>query len=681
MAKKKDEKKAKKDKKEKKAAKATAEMLGYPWVSSNLVGNLDPSYKPGPEEDFYVYVNRDWLLKGEIEEGEMNSRPMMEVAEHMVEDRCCELLAGELSDDVEIRSVQNYYQLMRDWEGRDKAGVAELDETLKRIDAISSIAELNDLFCDPDPLRRMNIAGPTTMLDFLDGNKHAVYVLSNLYSLQEDAGEYRNPTPTGQIMLKKEHDIFIYVASKTCIADRAEAIYDACLAFETEMSALFPSTDEIDAPGKRQELARNRVTKEELIKSFGAFPIERVLDVRGYGDVDLYIELLPEADAYFGARYDEEHLEAIKAFLMTSLVRSGAQFLTKEIYEGCKHIDCDAMGKSYVNDERTQCRKAYQKVFKELPSPVSKLYVSHYADDEMRTEIRGMCDRIVEVYKKMLAEEDWLTESTRSYAIEKLEAMKFRVLYADVWEDYSGLDIRSAAEGETLWSAHLKVDAFKEVLAHSKIGTMVDSDIMPNCIETNCNYNPYNNSVNIYLGFLSELTYESDMPLEEKMGALGMVIGHEISHGFDTLGMLQDKHGVSRNWWTDEDIAAYHARTKKATDWYDTVYKPLDKHEEGIAQRELGETIADLGSLSVSMTLAREVEGFDYDKFFRANARLWRRMDNRFCFEYMNQIDPHPMDMLRVNLTLAQCEEFHKTYGVKEGDRMYFAPEDRMRLW
>ena len=187
--------------------------------------------------------------------------------------------------------------------------------------------------------------------------------------------------------------------------------------------------------------------------------------------------------------------------------------------------------------------------------------------------------------------------------------------------------------------------------------------------------------MNIFVGFLSDVTYRRDMTIEEKMGALGMIIGHEISHAFDTTGMMYDENGAMADWWTDEDGAAFAARAQKALDWYEKTYKPLGEAVEGIGMRSIGETIADLGSLSVAMTLALDIDGFDYDKFFRANAVVWRRQDNDYAFNYMLQTDEHPMDNLRVNLTLAQCDKFHETYGVKEGDKMYFAPEDRLGLW
>lgn len=663
------------------AEAAAAAMVGEPWVSSNLLGNLSTDYEPGPEEDFYVHVDREWLLNAGLEEGELQNVPMITGAQHVAQDRCAELLLEGGSDESDIRSVQNYFALMLDWQGRDAAGIAGLEEVLARIDAVSSIDDLSALFQDADASYPLGLLEIQVSPDVLDGSKYAVYADMSPYTTFDDSAEYANPTNTGKITLQMEHDIFTFVAGKTLIAERAEEIFEASQAYQAEMAAHYPTAADVAKPGTRQAMAQNRMTKAELVERFGAFPTEGVLEARGYADVDEFITMTPEGDAYVASCYDEEHLEGIKALLMTSLIKDTKYYLTTEIYNTVMQTSADSQGIAYLTDDLHQHRLALQMVYNSLPSPVSKLYVSRYANDEMRTEIRSLCEDLVAVYKEMVAHEDWLSEQTRAYAIEKLDAMGIMSLYPDKWEDYSALDIKSAAEGETLWSAYLATKEFEESRMRSQVGQEVDKELLPNCIDANCQYEPSKNRMQILAGFLSDATYASDMSQEEKMGRLGAVIGHEISHGFDTTGMLYDKDGATNNWWTDDDLAAYQERAQKISAWYDEHYKPLGEVIEGFGTRVLGETIADAGGLTAMLTLARSIDGFDYDAFFRANADMWRRLDNDYAFQYMLQTDVHPMQMTRVNLNLAQCDEFQQTYGVKEGDKMYFAPEDRVILW
>lgn len=662
-------------------AKPTGAMVGEPWVSSNLQYNLSPDFNPGPEEDFYVYVNRDFLLSNEIPDGDLQNIPLMLGAMRMVQDQCAELLLGPNSEESDIRSTQNFYKLMLDWEGRDKAGIAPLDAELARIDAISTIEELNELLCDPDPLRRFDLLETDVDQDPIDGSSYTAVAVMNVLTMHKDSAEYAEPTPTGQIGLKTKRETYDFIAKKTCIADRADAIWEAALAYQTEMAPLFPTEADKAEAGFWTKAGKKRANRAQLVSALGAFPTEKVLAAHGYADVDEFCIPFAEFDANVAACYDEAHLDGIKSSLMATLVFGSASYLTSEIYDEAARISSENTGSVLKNDDEDKRRRAFDKVFEALPASTSKLYVSRYANEDMKREIREMCDNIVSVYKKMMATEEWLSEETRNYAIEKLDAMKFRVLYPEKWTDYSALDIRSAEEGETLWSARFKVGAFVAKIKRALAGQPYDSDLMDKCIDTNCNYNPADNSVNIYLGFLSDITYRSDMTLEEKMGGLGVVIGHEISHGFDVNGRLYDKFGVANDWWTAEDSAAFDARAKKAMDWYETVYKPKGELMPGIGKRSVGETFADLGSLSVAMTLAKEIEGFDYDKFFRAFGRVWSRIDTEYAFDYMLQVDEHPMGNLRINLTLAQLEKFHETYGVKEGDKMYFAPEDRLGLW
>lgn len=664
------------------ATTAPAAMVGEPWVSSNLIGNLSADYEPGPEEDFYVHVNRDWLLTAGIEEGRYQNKPYITDPARLVEERCIELLDEGGSDDAGIRSAQNYFALLCDWDGRDAAGLIELEDALARIDAVASVDELTELITQDHATCPVDLLALEVTSDLLDGSRYAVYAGMNVCSIHEDPADYADPSETGAVELEMDREVFMLVAGKTGIAERAEEIYDASLAYQTEMAKDMPTSADYAQPGFAQRQAQNRYTKAELTELLGPFPTEAVLAARGFADADEFVLMAPEADAHVGSCYDEEHLASIKAALMTALVKDTYTLLTKEIYKAAGTIRAELRGNTFMDDERTERRNAYNRVVTELKSPVAQLYVSRYADDELRTEIRTLCEQTIAAYKDMLERgEDWLSDETRAYAIEKLDAMRIMSLYPDSWDDYSALDVQGASEGETLWSAWLKVDAFARQLAISHVGQQVDEDKLPECIEANCANDVTRNTMSIYVGFMSPVTFERDMAVEEKLGRMGMIVGHEISHAIDTTGRMYDKTGATADWWTEEDLDAFQGRAQRVVDWYDENYRPLGKPYEGFGVRVVGETIADLGGLSCALSVARTIDGFDYDTFFRAYADMWRRLDNDYAFRYSLQNDVHPMENTRCNLVVSQCDEFLETYGVREGDKMYVAPEDRILVW
>lgn len=197
--------------------------------------------------------------------------------------------------------------------------------------------------------------------------------------------------------------------------------------------------------------------------------------------------------------------------------------------------------------------------------------------------------------------------------------------------------------------------------------------------QVNAYYDFQDNSINILAGMLSGEIYNEDMSYEQMLGAIGTVIGHEISHAFDPDGAQFDKEGAIANWWTDEDYAAFQVRAAKLAAWYDG-FIPA----EGVTcsgKQVQGEAIADMGGMKCMLGIAAQREDFDYDLFFRQYATLYREKELPALFIVQVTIDVHPLCYLRVNATLAQFDEFVDFYGIKEGDGMYIAPEDRVAVW
>ena len=182
--------------------------------------------------------------------------------------------------------------------------------------------------------------------------------------------------------------------------------------------------------------------------------------------------------------------------------------------------------------------------------------------------------------------------------------------------------------------------------------------------QVNAFYEPKENSINIMAGILNGEIYNEDMSYEQMLGGIGTVIGHEISHAFDTDGAQFDRDGVVSNWWTDEDYAAFRARAAKLAAWYDG-FIPY----EGVAypgKQVQGEVIADMGGVKCMLGIAARREDFDYDAYYLLA---------------VISMDVHPLNYMRVNATLAQFDEFAGCYGIRPGDGMYIAPEDRVAVW
>ena len=198
--------------------------------------------------------------------------------------------------------------------------------------------------------------------------------------------------------------------------------------------------------------------------------------------------------------------------------------------------------------------------------------------------------------------------------------------------------------------------------------------------EMNAAYMPTTNSILVFAGMLNGKYYNESMSREEKMGAIGTVIGHEISHAFDPTGSQFDETGAVHSWWTDDDRAAFDKRASKLIAAYDDIHPWKDGSAcNGTILQ--GEVAADMGGMACMLRIAKTIDGFDYDKFFRAYAELDAVGYLENVMENIYKYDPHPPYYLRVNMTLPQFDEFQRLYDIQPGDGMYVAPADRIAIW
>ena len=196
---------------------------------------------------------------------------------------------------------------------------------------------------------------------------------------------------------------------------------------------------------------------------------------------------------------------------------------------------------------------------------------------------------------------------------------------------------------------------------------------------------PTENSINVFAGICGGDFYQADWPLEKKLGGVCMVVGHEITHAFDDIGATFDKDGNYKDWWAEEDKAAFGERVEKLKAWYRNFVPAPELSDEPYgeegAERIGGEAISDLGSLKCLLSIAAKQENFDYEMFFTQLAIIQKNA--RYAAAELPTLanETHPVEYSRCNVPLSNFEKFHETFGVQEGDGMYTAPADRITVW
>ena len=422
----------------------------------------------------------------------------------------------------------------------------------------------------------------------------------------------------------------------------------------------------------------NPVSYDEAVKLQGKLPILEELEKEGFPKAEKYLNILPGFLPKLNELYTEENLPLIRDYLIAHSVMNAVGDLDRQCFNWrIEYRNAITGATGSLPDEARFSLAAAEK----LPWPVGRLYAETYLRKEDKDRILKLMDRLIEAYHGIIGEADFLSDTTKARAIEKLESISREVLYPDDWSKYecSELNYAPREEGGRLWEALAAIRAYAVVKNRKEYSEPVDKSkwITPPSV-VNCQYFPTNNSVYIMGAFAQGAIYRSEMSDEEVLGKLGWVIGHEISHAFDSSGAQFDKDGNMLSWWTEEDYAAFLKRNEKMAAYYNAMHPWAGQDFRGGIMT--GEGCADMGGMKAVLRIARQMEGFDYDRLFRSLGEVW--LEKGSLQRAYNQInDPHPMGYLRVNGTLQQFDEFLNFYGITEGDGMYLAPEDRVAIW
>lgn len=648
-----------------------------PWINSNIMGMVTDEVTPDRKDDYYVNINHDWLRDKKPRDGHDNLWSLNE-AEDLVRERCLDILNDRslTGDDAEL--IQNYYDLQLDWDSRNARGITPAWPLIGKILGLESLKQVSSLIEDPENMAFLPSLLPVRLgLNADDSNLIEVCIDTAPLTL-EDSAEYQELTKNGERIKKASEEGRRYMLSRFGLSEEEIAdTIDKCLSFETKL-AKYKRTALEEADPSSIKASINPVTMEDIREMSPAYPLADIMDKLGWSKSELINVEEPEFIKGLNALYTEENLPEIRSYLLAHAAGGLISCLDEEAYRKYQEIEQEMGG---ITGVRPDEEIAYEEAKELFPDSFARIYIDRYLNEEIRNEITGLCQDIVEAYDRILDTEDWLTEETRRKAKEKLAKLKIHAVYPDKWEDDSMYHVTSKADGGSYFEALKEIEEAQRKKGLSLINTRYDKEIWGgDILMTNASYDQGNNSINILPGILCDASYRSDMSLEEKLGALGAIIGHEISHAFDPSGAQYDGDGNLNDWWQPQDYKAFEERAEKLAAYYDKVIA-FDDGTPYHGTLVEGEAIADMAGIKSLLMIAENVEGFDYDKFFRSYAGIFASTGTLEYNQRRALTNPHPLNYLRANVTMQQFDEFIETYGIKEGDGMYLAPEDRINVW
>jgi putative endopeptidase len=382
------------------------------------------------------------------------------------------------------------------------------------------------------------------------------------------------------------------------------------------------------------------------------------------------------------AALQEVELDRWKEWLSWRIVHSAAPLLSKAFVDE----NFAFYGKTLTGapELRERWKRGVGAVESALGEALGKLYVAEHFPPAAKARMVELVQNLVEAYRQRIEALDWMGPDTRERALDKLGTFVPKIGYPDQWKDYSALDVDPA----DLFGNVRRSVAVETARDLAKLGQPVDRNEWKMTPQTvNAYYNPRMNEIVFPAGILQPPFFDLDADDATNYGAIGAVIGHEIGHGFDDQGSRYDGDGNLNDWWTDEDRAAFEQRTDKLVAQYDALEPAETPGKKVNGKLTLGENIGDLGGLSIAYAAYQlsqagaEPDETGSERFFAAWAHAWATKTRPEEAARRLTIDPHSPPEFRCNAVVKNIDAFHATYDVQEGDGMWLAPDERVRIW
>lgn len=676
------------------------------WINSSIDGSIDADTPVNLKDDFYTAVNKDWLLKPL--DKDVKEIDKFDDIQEQFEDNMYYIMTADPSDvsglDTDVMSeealkhiqelVHTVLDLGRDADTRNALGAEPLRPYIDRISGISTLDEMTDYLCNTDGMNLFSLQlAPFTVGAPVDGelqDTYTVHISPEPYLALQSKDEYTNLGDEGTYYLGCNRDMLQYVLGQFGYTDaEIDRLLRACYRFETKLVRCIPldyASDDLEYANTHNNL----YDKEGLSKLAGNYPLMTILSAYGLGDSESFTVAETTQLKEVGKIYTSSNLEDMKAYFIVHTVLNGSTLLDDTAYDK-KQAFSKMRGTEKDEDEELPNKhhpdyKEWEDLYKRFVTPYLKdawqqVYIGHFCSSEEKQSVLEMTERIMSAFETCIREADWMSDETRSEALDKLHVMGRHVLYPDKLIDYSSLNFDGC---NNLVDIAAAINKFIDEQDAARVNQPVDhSNWDLRQIETtivNAFYTSNDNSINIPAALLADhYAFNPDASDEENLARLGSMLGHELTHGFDTNGYQYNKYGDYHSWWTKADRLAFDLRANSLIKYYSGL-SPVTRSTYLDGEKVSGEAIADMGGVKCGMIIASGMPDFDYDLYFRSYAELWRQHCT-YKYAITAADDEHPANMLRANVTLIQFDEFQKTYDIQPGDGMYLAAEDRIIVW
>ncbi|RXZ83108.1 M13 family peptidase [Paenibacillaceae bacterium] len=651
-----------------------AKAIEEKTIQTDKTDATDKAAEARLQDDFYEAVNAKWLASTELPADKVIIGGLVDLdtnVKNLVTADMAKMAAeGRDKADDEIGNMIKFYKLAADREKLGKEGYEVIKADIEKIKSINSLA---DFAKNQKELYFEGLALPfslTLLSDMKDATKHALYLEAPIPTMP-DKSYYAPENPQSEIFLglykQMLSDLLVMVGETEKEADRiaGEAVdFEKEFVLNTLSPAEYSNIEAFYNPKTIDELKAysNNIDLEKfLVDVVGKAPKQiSVMSVKYFENLDNLI--------------NEKNWEKMKSWTYANFVLKSAPLLSDDFVKTSTQLSRAIAGQEQAASTDETVHNIVNSAFQYV---VGNYYAETYFGAEAKQDVTDMVESMIGIYKDKLLSNDWMSEETKKEAIKKLDNMKIHVGYSDKLEDmYSLLKVD---ENKTLFENNRFIRTIKTKNDFAKLDQPVDRDEWRMSANTaNMTYQPLTNTITFPAGSLQAPFYDKNQSASQNYGGIGAVIAHEISHGFDPNGAKYDEVGNMVNWWTEEDYKKYEEKGQAFIDQYSKV-EYLGQKLNG--EQTVTENISDIAGLMVALEAAKQSPDANLKEFYQSWATIWRQKARPELEQLLLTIDAHAPNKVRVNVGVANTDDFYSTFDVKEGDAMYIAPEDRVRLW
>jgi predicted metalloendopeptidase len=666
------------------AALAAVAVVGLaaqtPLKSGLDASTFDKSVRP--QDDLFRHVNGGWLTKTEIP----SDRPVYGTFVQLDEKAEANLYAliEELAGNKDkkpgstAQQVGDFYAGFMDAATLNTLGADPLKPRLAEVDAIADTRAL------AEALGRLSVVGlPGPIGGYIeadagDPTQMALYLFQGGTALPDRDYYLKDDARFVDIRAKYVE----YLTKVFTLAGRPNAGEDAktVLALETELA----------------RIQWTQVESRDAVKTYNKYPVQKVIaempgfdwtawaKPQGIDKASEWVISQPSFFKSFAGMVPKTPLATWKAWMAGQVITMNASYLSKPFDEA--RFEFFGKTLSGQQQQRQRWKRGVQLVNGSMGEALGQLYVQKFFPAESKTRMEKMIANLLEAYRQSITNLDWMTPDTRKEALAKLAKFSPKIGYPNKWRDYSKLQVKAGDLVGTVERAN-RLETEYQV---AKLGKPVDREewlMTPQTV--NAYYNPVKNEIVFPAAVLQPPFFDLAADDAVNYGAIGAVIGHEIGHGFDDQGRRFDGDGKLRDWWKPEDEAEFQKRAKLLIEQFNGFSPAPGLKVNG--ELTLGENIGDLGGLSIAYQAyklslggrqAPVVDGLTGDqRFFMGWAQAWRMKARDEYLQRQVLADPHAWAEFRANGPLSNIQAFYDAFGLKAGDKLFLAPDKRVKIW